>query len=427
MAAKKFSHSDPAEHNRAVRMLGREFRALERVDHPNIVRLHGVVIDEPSWSCLLMELSPCGSLRKVLGFTPEQLLYSPAMQVAVAQDVARAMTYLHSQKKPILHHDLKSDNVLLWQHAERGFFAKIADFGMSTRIGVESTMGTSAHEHAGGTLAYKAPESFDGKFTQASEVYSFSIMLWELITAKRPWRDPSGNPYTLAVVLKAVVSKKERPPITSIEELHPLAKIMQQCWEQVPSKRPTFRAIEDLLMAAVSRDLLSSKRSYIKKGRRLKTAPTYTPSAPVAPVEQDQEQAGPSEPEGSSQATDAQPGSSQAPDGQPGSIRSPDARPEIQRWLQMEEEDTAEYQRAEALALAARPPSPSRRMSRDGVLTFRHAFSSGAQEGAQPASAALQRARVGQASAALQRARAAGRIRRTPGINPAPGLTFNSV
>ena len=52
-----------------------------------------------------------------------------------------------------------------------------------------TTMGTSAHEYARGVLAYKAPESFYGKFINASEVYSFSIiMLWELTIAKRSWR-----------------------------------------------------------------------------------------------------------------------------------------------------------------------------------------------------------------------------------------------
>ena len=395
MAAKKFSHSDPDEHTRAARMLGREFRALERVDHPNIVRLYGVVIDEPSWSCLLMELSPCGSLRKVLGSTPEQLLYSPATQIAVAQDVTRAMTYLHSQKRPILHHDLKSDNVLLWQHPERGFAAKIADFGMSTRIGGESTLATSAHEHAGGTFAYMSPESFDGKFTQASEVYSFGIMLWELITAKRPWRDSSGEPLKQAVVLKAVVIKKERPPITSAEGVHPLCKIMQQCWGQVPSKRPTFPAIEELLVAAVSRDLLSSKRAYVEGRRRIKTAPTYTSAAPAA-ASVVKEQAGIPEPGGSGKALDA--------------------RPQIARWLQMEEDDTAEYQRAEALTLSAQP-QPSRRTSMEGMLTFRHTFSSSRpREEALPASAGLQRARA-----------AAARTRRMNAkMNAGAGLQFNN-
>ena len=188
---------------------------------------------------------------------------------------------------------------------------------------------------------------------------------------------------------------------------------MQQCWEQVPSKRPTFPAIEELLIAAISRDLLSSKRSYVKR-RRIKTAPTYTSAAPAAASVAAASGVGlPAQLE--AQAPTSEPG---------GSSNAPDARPEIARWLQLEEEDTAEYHRAEAFALTAQPQASRRTStSREGVLTFRHSFTSSAAEertqsvGTQPV------------SAALQRARAAARIKRIPGVspNPAPGLRFDSV
>ena len=80
------------------------------------------------------------------------------------------MAFLHEQTPPVLHHDLKSDNVLLWPDGPM-FLAKICDFGMSTGTHA-STMRTSKTGMGAATLAYKGPEVFDDEFSTASEVYS---------------------------------------------------------------------------------------------------------------------------------------------------------------------------------------------------------------------------------------------------------------
>ena len=66
LACKKMSLTVAGERARIEPLLKREFRALQQAQHPHIVRLHGVVIDDPTSVSLLMELSPIGSLRTLL-------------------------------------------------------------------------------------------------------------------------------------------------------------------------------------------------------------------------------------------------------------------------------------------------------------------------------------------------------------------------
>ena len=187
-----------------------EVAVLDALQHPHIVRLHGVVTDEPKSLSLLMELSPIGSLRGLLDKTPAAVTSSEKAQLSILTGIALGMAYLHDQKpKPVLHHDLKSDNCLVWPDATCGFVAKITDFGLAS--GTQgSTMRTTRKQTGAATLAYKAPECFDDEpFTAASEVYAFGIIVWELLTAGRPWEG-----YLEAHLGMAVYGQSERPPLT---------------------------------------------------------------------------------------------------------------------------------------------------------------------------------------------------------------------
>ena len=93
------------------RLLRREFRVLHEVMHANVVSVLGVVIDDPNYVCLLMELANRGSLRGLLATTPERVLGQPVVQLGLTHDIARGMAYLHSLVPPIIHHDLKPENV----------------------------------------------------------------------------------------------------------------------------------------------------------------------------------------------------------------------------------------------------------------------------------------------------------------------------
>ena len=117
----------------AQELLGHEFRALHKAVHTNIVTLIGVVLDHPEWLCLLMECADRGSLRRVLDESVEEIVGQPQVQLRLVRDIVAGMAYLHAHKpSPILHRDLKSDNVLLFSNArwdETFLIAKVTYFG----------------------------------------------------------------------------------------------------------------------------------------------------------------------------------------------------------------------------------------------------------------------------------------------------------
>ena len=118
IAAKKVLVTVPAERERLERSMRREMRALQQARHPHIVSLLGVVVDEPAALSLLMELSPLGSLRSLLDTQPATVLSSMTAQLSLLFGIAAGMENLHAQTPtPILHHDLKTANVLVWPDA----------------------------------------------------------------------------------------------------------------------------------------------------------------------------------------------------------------------------------------------------------------------------------------------------------------------
>ena len=105
-----------------------------------------------------MELAPLGSLRILLDNERERVVGNLRVQRQVLKGVAEAMAYLHGRKpKPLLHHDLKSANVLLWPTSEDGLLPKVSDFGLASGIGSTTTASmTSRLKAGGGTLLHMA-------------------------------------------------------------------------------------------------------------------------------------------------------------------------------------------------------------------------------------------------------------------------------
>jgi serine/threonine protein kinase len=235
VAVKKVEIMVPDLRTKVESMLRRELKVVQGLEHPHVICIYGVVLDQGTWVGLVMELAPRGSLRQILDTTPKQLLQNQAAQHATAAGVASGMACLHACTPRVLHHDLKSANVLLFGEDPASLpTAKIADFGLSD-LGE-----TSAQLR--GTPAFLPPESItrhpEGVYTHESEVYSFGVLLWELVTAKRPW-----DGYDRAQLLRAI-SRHERPPFKDTEAKGLLGQLAARCWVHDARARPTFAQVE---------------------------------------------------------------------------------------------------------------------------------------------------------------------------------------
>ncbi|XP_052767193.1 uncharacterized protein LOC128207991 isoform X2 [Mya arenaria] len=212
--------------------------------HSNIVSLLGCcTLREPF--CLVVEHLAHGDLLSYLqklrqeivqrdvrmeGYINEDLdLFTPTDLLSVARQIARGMEYL--SQKGFVHRDLAARNVLVGENK----MVKIGDFGLARYIYNDSNK-IYVHRRGGKLpLRWMAPESiFDRIFSTASDVWSFGIVLYEIVTLGCvPY--PGLNHTQLQNALK-LGTRMERPDNCSQE----IYDIMLLCWEQVLLERPSF-------------------------------------------------------------------------------------------------------------------------------------------------------------------------------------------
>lgn len=156
-----------------------QVRQLSRVAHPNIVALFGACTKRPH-VCLVMEYAEGGSLYNVLHCNPKPH-YTAAHAMSWARQCAEGVAYLHAMRpKPLIHRDLKPPNLLL---INGGRMLKICDFGTVTD---KATLMTNNK----GSAAWMAPEVFEGyTYTEKCDVFSFGIILWEVLSREQPFKD----------------------------------------------------------------------------------------------------------------------------------------------------------------------------------------------------------------------------------------------
>ncbi|XP_017767959.1 PREDICTED: mitogen-activated protein kinase kinase kinase 12 isoform X3 [Nicrophorus vespilloides] len=201
-----------------------DIKNLRKLNHPNIVKFKGVCTQSPCY-CIVMEYCPYGPLYDLLKNQDQSV--TPARIVLWAKQIANGMQYLHSHK--IIHRDLKSPNVLIGENE----VIKISDFGTSRTWNEVSTKMTFA-----GTVAWMAPEAItESTCSEKVDIWSFGVVLWELLTCEIPYKDMEQN-----AIIFMVGCGKLRPPIpSSCPAGYKL--IMEMCWKLNPKQRPSFKLI----------------------------------------------------------------------------------------------------------------------------------------------------------------------------------------
>ncbi|KAM0946684.1 putative dual-specificity kinase TKL-Pl-4 family [Dioscorea sansibarensis] len=221
--------NDPERAAVMEQQFAQEVMMLATLKHPNIVRFIGGCRKPMVW-CIVTEYAKGGSVRQ---FLMRRQNRSVPLKLAVKQalDVARGMAYVHGLG--FIHRDLKSDNLLI--AADKSI--KIADFGVA-RIEVQ----TEGMTPETGTYRWMAPEMIQHRpYNQKVDVYSFGIVLWELITGMLPFQNMTAVQAAFAVVNKGV-----RPTIPQ-DCLPVLREIMTCCWDGNPDVRPPFTEVVQML------------------------------------------------------------------------------------------------------------------------------------------------------------------------------------
>lgn len=194
---------------------GREFIAevemLSRLHHRNLVKLIGICTEEHNRS-LVYELIPNGSVESHLhGPDRETAPLDWDARIKIALGAARGLAYLHEDSSPrVIHRDFKASNILL----EEDFTPKVSDFGLAKSASEEVSGHISTRVM--GTFGYVAPEyAMTGHLLVKSDVYSYGVVLLELLTGRKPV-DMSQPPGQENLVTWA------RPMLTSKEGLEAL-------------------------------------------------------------------------------------------------------------------------------------------------------------------------------------------------------------
>jgi len=191
---------------------------------------------------MVMEPAP-RCLRRLI---QEEPLLAQKQQLPLAHGIASAMAHLHGLLEPLIHQELKPENVLIFESGS-GLLAKVTDVGFNKAI------------FGHGPLAYKAPELFDGKpCSMASDVYAFAILGWELLCAQEAWAG-----YTDLCKLKAICVENQRPSMDEEASKSRLGKLIQEAWAQDPVRRPSFETLrEKLSQPSIPKQLPKEVPSY---------------------------------------------------------------------------------------------------------------------------------------------------------------------
>ncbi|XP_022928111.1 serine/threonine-protein kinase HT1 [Cucurbita moschata] len=219
-----------------------------KLDHPNVTKFIGATIGSSDLQvqtengqigmpsnicCVVVEYCPGGALKSYLiKNRRKKLAFKVVVQLAL--DLARGLSYLHSQK--IVHRDVKTENMLL----DKTRTVKIADFGVA-RVEASNPNDMTGET---GTLGYMAPEVLNGNpYNRKCDVYSFGICLWEIYCCDMPYPDLSFSEVT-----SAVVRQNLRPEIPRCCPSS-LANVMKRCWDANPDKRPEMDEVVTMLEA----------------------------------------------------------------------------------------------------------------------------------------------------------------------------------
>ncbi|ONK78744.1 uncharacterized protein A4U43_C02F21970 [Asparagus officinalis] len=246
VAVKVFSKQEYSDD--VILSFRQEVSLMKRLRHPNILLFMGAVTTTQRL-CIVTEFLPRGSLFRLLQRNTTK--FDWRRRVHMALDIARGVNYLHHCNPPIIHRDLKSSNLLV----DKNWTVKVGDFGLS-RLKHETYLTTKTGK---GTPQWMAPEVLRNEPSdEKSDVYSYGVILWELVTEKIPWDNLNSMQ-----VIGAVGFMNQRLELP--KDLDPQwVSIIESCWHSDPQLRPSFQELLEQF-----KDL---QRKYVVQSQMQRTA-----------------------------------------------------------------------------------------------------------------------------------------------------------
>ncbi len=263
----KILHPDLATDGNVVERFMNEARAAGTLGHPNIVESTDMgftpdhvpyIVFEHLEGTLLTD-----EIYRVKGFSLRRSLW-------VAQQIASALHAAHNAG--VIHRDLKSDNVFLTDRAEMLDHVKVLDFGISRFT--EVNLVESDHKVVMGTPEYLAPEAITdpGSIDRRADIYALGVILYEMLTARRPFNAPDQKSLLHSIVYDAPAPllAPEVPP--ALEQL---------IFEKLLAKSPADRFATMLEVETAIEKFSPEKPTPMRRGRAMPTTPPLSPAEQI--------------------------------------------------------------------------------------------------------------------------------------------------
>ncbi|XP_037650900.1 protein tyrosine kinase 2aa isoform X7 [Sebastes umbrosus] len=227
-----------------------EALTMRQFDHPNIVKLIGVITENPVW--IIMELCTLGELRSFLQVRKYNL--DLASLILFAYQLSTALAYLESKR--FVHRDIAARNVLV----SSVDCVMLGDFGLSRYM-----EDSSYYKASKGKLPIKwmAPESINfRRFTSASDVWMFGVCMWEILMyGIKPFQGVKNNDVIGRIENGERLAMPPQCPPT-------LYSLMTKCWSYDPSKRPRFTELKTQLSTILEEEKLQMEERLRMEMRR---------------------------------------------------------------------------------------------------------------------------------------------------------------
>lgn len=214
-------------------IFAREFTLVVNANHKNLLKpLYFDVCERKPF--LVLPYCSRGSVMQKIGSMTEEEAWR------LLRDVASGLSRLHSLEPPLIHQDIKPDNILISDHGDY----MITDFGVSTHVKSSLRRSMSAALSSAGTIAYMAPERFSQNNSpiMANDIYSLGATVYETLTGDTPFGENGG----------LIQMKGAEVPDVPGDFSEDLKKVIRKCLSPHPWDRPTAEQLEKLAEDGIS-------------------------------------------------------------------------------------------------------------------------------------------------------------------------------